>query len=196
MKKSKALILPLLFIFAAMLLACGTPLAEDDMDLIAKWRIDTWMRPRPKETVLFIIRGDANNPVLFLRAQGQETQIGELERIIDDAPMLARFVEVNGNRFIVMLVDPAIAHQVNGVLLYRSDPDFPDHPEKSRKAVSVLMDSNGMIVAPLGPDHAPEWTHLAGMILTSKNADEENAYERFFSPPIPISHLFQSFSLP
>ena len=166
------------------------------MKQISKWRIDLWMHPRPEGTVLFIIRGDASNPVLYLRYQAKETKIGNLERHLDGAPMRIQFVEVNGNRFVVMLVDESLVSKTNGVLLYRPDPDFPDRPEESRKAVSVLMDQKGMMVAPLGPDHAPEWTHLAGIIITAKKTSDENIFEKFFSPPIPISHLFQSYSLP
>ena len=166
------------------------------MKQVAKWRIDTWMSPRPQKTALLIVREDAGEPVLFLRYNGKEIRVGPLMHQLGGAPVRSQFVDIDGNRFIVLLVDEDVAPEVNGVLLYRPDTDFPSQPEKSRKAVSVLMDNNGMIVAPLGPNHAPEWTHLTKIIITSRRSSGENVYQQFFSPPHSIEHLFRNLSLP
>ena len=183
----------LLLLLTGMILACGDASDTAGMKLLAKWRIDTWMRPRPAKTALLIIRDDAGNPVLFLRYDGKETRIGPMVRLLDDMPARTQFVDVDGNRFVVFLVDEDVQQDVNGLLLYRPDPDFPGQPEKSRKAVSALMDKNGMIVAPLGPHHAPEWTHITEILLTPRNG--EDVYHHLFSPPLSIKQLFQFYSL-
>jgi len=193
MNKLKVFLVFILIVFMGLLLSCGGGASSKNVreKKLASWRIDTWMNPAPDSTTLLVLRGDESSPVLYLRYQGRDERIGAMTRSLGDAPVLAQFVDVDGNRFIVMLVDKSVRPRTNGVLIYRPDPDFPGHPEKSRKLKSVIMDKHGMIVVPLGPNHASEWTHLAGLILTARKATEENPYEKFYSSPFSISHLFQ-----
>ena len=179
-----------LLLLTALVSACGN---VSDSKQIAKWRVDPVMTPRPAKTVMLIIREDAGNPTLFLRYDGKEMRIGPMTHQLGDAPALAQFADIDGNRFVILLVDGEVSRKVNGLLIYRQDPNFPEQPEKSREAVSVLMDKNGMIVAPLGPNHAPEWTHITEIILTPKNSKEGNVYRHIFSPPLPLQ--FKEISL-
>lgn len=165
-------------------------------NILYGWTVSEWMSPKPSGPVTIVVRTEEGKENVYLKYNGKREQIGTLKHELgSDFPLMTMFVEINANRFVVTMPDKSIRADMNGVIYYTLDPDFPNEPEKSRKARSVIADRNSLAIVPLGPNHAPGWETIAKILITPKDIDRPSV-RKVFDPPLEVDSFFKSIEVP
>ncbi|GEM_PF-4269808 len=177
----------ILFLLAFVLAACRMTPGSGSKAWISEWVIDPWMTPRPNHPVSLVIVEEGDTYRVLLRDADRSSPVGRLTRQLGpDIPIQILALDLQGNRFLVLLVEAPLAFQARSIMLYRPDPDFPGRPDLSRQGKIIRLDNHGMGVAPIFPAEAGGWSHLARMVVTAKDMSANALLEKDFNPPLPL----------
>ena len=183
---------------ALFLLACNAIAADHTtaMKKIDTWPVNDWLQPRPAKDTAFFLWQDGDTRRLSLRYGGEDINLGLLTRPFgEDAPLEARFVDIEGTQFIVFWVEhQSLPSPARFILLYR--PRASASPVRSHESKMVEVTSKGLSVLPIFPLEQEEWDALEYIGLLPREAESPPLFQREFEPPFSLHGRFRYVTLP